>query len=106
LRANSASLSHVEDRRAAKCCACLIAEAPRFPELADRYHQESCRPLDMLRQAIRRGMDRASSAIPYHRLARKSSSRRSRWSNLCMIMFDDRKPLDMKAFSTRISISS
>ena len=37
----------------------LIAEAPRFPELADRYHEEILRPcLDMLRQAIQRGIDR------------------------------------------------
>ena len=49
----------VEDRRRREVLRMLIAEAPRFPELADRYHQEILLPcLDMLRQAIRRGMDR------------------------------------------------
>src|ERR1700757_4185884 len=49
----------VEDRRRREVLRMLIAEAPRFPELADRYHQEILRPcLDMLRQAIQRGVDR------------------------------------------------
>ena len=49
----------VEDRRRREVVRMLIAEAPRFPELADRYHAEILRPcLDMLRQAIQRGIDR------------------------------------------------
>src|SRR5277367_6240101 len=49
----------VEDKRRREVVRMLIAEAPRFPELADRYHEEILRPcLDMLRQAIQRGMDR------------------------------------------------
>src|SRR5271167_398356 len=49
----------VEDRRRREVARMLIAEAPRFPALADRYHEEIHRPcLDMLRQAIQRGVDR------------------------------------------------
>src|ERR1700689_948044 len=49
----------VEDRRRREVVRMLIAEAPRFPELADRYYEEILRPcLDLLRQAIQRGVDR------------------------------------------------
>src|ERR1700684_4551839 len=49
----------VEDRRRREVVRMLIAEAPRFPDLGDRYYQESWRPcLDLLKQAIQRGIDR------------------------------------------------
>src|SRR5271156_6958249 len=49
----------VEDRRRREVLRMLIAEAPRFPALADRYHEEILRPcLEMLRQSIQRGIDR------------------------------------------------
>src|ERR1700689_3567012 len=49
----------VEDRRRREVVRMLIAEAPRFPELTDRYYDEILRPcLDLLKQAIQRGMDR------------------------------------------------
>src|SRR5271168_3197848 len=49
----------VEDRRRRDVLRMLIAEAPRFPELADRYYHEIIRPcLDLLKQAIQRGVDR------------------------------------------------
>src|SRR5271163_4072370 len=49
----------LEDDRRREVVRMLIAEAPRFPELTDRYHEEILRPcLDMLRQAIQRGVDR------------------------------------------------
>src|ERR1700691_3238146 len=49
----------VEDRRRREVVRMLIAEAPRFPELADRYHAEILDPcLGMLKQAIQRGIDR------------------------------------------------
>src|SRR5579862_9013985 len=42
----------VEDRRRREVVRMLIAEAPRFPELADRYHDEILRPcLEMLKLA-------------------------------------------------------
>src|SRR5271166_2584315 len=49
----------VQDRRRREVVRMLISEASRFPELADRYHEEIHRPcLDMLQKAIQRGMDR------------------------------------------------
>src|SRR6201997_5293119 len=48
----------VEDRRRREVVRMLIAEAPRFPELADRYHDEILRPcLEMLKLAVQRGID-------------------------------------------------
>jgi AcrR family transcriptional regulator len=89
----------VEDKRRREVVRMLIAEAPRFPELADRYHQEILRPcLDMLRQAIQRGMDRgefrksAIVASPQVIIAPIALV------DLWMMMFDDRQPLDLKAY--------
>src|SRR4029077_18407257 len=49
----------VEDRRRREVVRMLIAEAPRFPALADRYFEEIHRPcLDLLKKAIQRGIDR------------------------------------------------
>jgi AcrR family transcriptional regulator len=89
----------VEDRRRREVLRMLIAEAPRFPELADRYHQEILRPcLDMLRQAIRRGMDRGefrnSAIIDLPQIVIAPIALVDLW----MMMFDDRQPLDMKAY--------
>ena len=89
----------VEDRRRREVLRMLIAEAPRFPELADRYHQEILRPcLDMLRQAIQRGMDRGefrnSAIIDLPQIVIAPISLVDLW----MMMFDDRQPLDMKAY--------
>src|SRR6202166_2744318 len=89
----------VEDRRRREVLRMLIAEAPRFPELADRYHQEILRPcLDMLRQAIQRGIDRGefrkSSIVdsPQVVIARIALV------DLWMMMFEDRQQLDLKAY--------
>ncbi|HTP92403.1 MAG TPA: TetR/AcrR family transcriptional regulator [Xanthobacteraceae bacterium] len=89
----------VEDKRRREVVRMLIAEAPRFPELADRYHEEILRPcLDMLRQAIQRGIDRGeirNSAIvnsPQVVIAPIALV------DLWMMMFDDRQPLDLKAY--------
>src|SRR5271169_3155792 len=49
----------VEDRRRREVVRMLIAEAARFPALADRYHEEIQRPcVELLAQAIQRGVDR------------------------------------------------
>jgi AcrR family transcriptional regulator len=89
----------VEDRRRREVVRMLIAEAPRFPELADRYYDEILRPcLELLKQAIQRGMDRGE--------IRKSSIVNSpqvviapiALVDLWMMMFDDRQPLDLKAY--------
>lgn len=89
----------VEDRRRREVLRMLIAEAPRFPELADRYHQEILRPcLDMLRQAIQRGMDRGefrnSAIIDLPQIVIAPIALVDLW----MMMFDDRQQLDMKAY--------
>ena len=89
----------VEDRRRREVLRMLIAEAPRFPELADRYHQEILRPcLDMLRQAIQRGMDRGeirkSAIVNVPQVVIAPIALVDLW----MMMFDDRQPLDMKAY--------
>jgi AcrR family transcriptional regulator len=89
----------VEDRRRREVVRMLIAEAPRFPELADRYHQEILKPcLEMLRQAIQRGMDRgefrASSIVNSPQVIIAPIALVDLW----MMMFDDRQPLDLKAY--------
>ncbi len=90
----------VEDKRRREVVRMLIAEASRFPELADRYYDEILRPcLDSLRQAIQRGMDRGE--------IRKSPSIAGSPQvviapialvDLWMMMFDDRQPLDLKTY--------
>jgi AcrR family transcriptional regulator len=89
----------VEDPRRREVVRMLIAEASRFPDLADRYYDEILRPcLDMLRQAIQRGMDRGEF--------RKSAILKNpqvviapiALVDLWMMMFDNRQPLDLKAY--------
>ena len=89
----------VEDKRRREVLRMLLAEAPRFPELTDRYHQEILSPcLEMLRAALQRGMDRGEF--------RKSSIVNSpqviiapiALVDLWMMLFDDRQPLDLKAY--------
>src|SRR5271167_5270397 len=89
----------VEDRRRREVVRMLIAEAPRFPALADRYHEEILRPcLDMLRQAIQRGIDRGeirnSSIINSPQVVIAPIALVDLW----LMMFDDRQPLDLKAY--------
>jgi AcrR family transcriptional regulator len=89
----------VEDKRRREVVRMLIAEAPRFPELADRYHEEILRPcLDMLRQAIRRGMDRGeirkSAIVDFPQVVIAPIALVDLW----MMMFGDRQPLDLKAY--------
>src|SRR5271155_2905555 len=89
----------VEDKRRREVVRMLIAEAPRFPALADRYHEEILRPcLDMLRQAIQRGVDRGEirpSAVtdcPLVIIAPIALV------DVWMMMFDERYPLDLKTY--------
>jgi len=89
----------LEDDRRREVVRMLIAEAPRFPELADRYHEEILRPcLDMLRQAIQRGVDsgefRNSSILNAPQIVIAPIALVDLW----IMMFDQRKPLDMKAY--------
>jgi AcrR family transcriptional regulator len=89
----------VEDRRRREVVRMLIAEASRFPELADRYYDEILRPcLEMLRQAIQRGVDRGeirkSSIVESPQVVIAPIALVDVW----MMMFDDRQPLDLKAY--------
>src|SRR5580658_1216027 len=89
----------VEDKRRREVVRMLIAEAPRFPELADRYHEEILRPcLDMLKAAIQRGVDRGeirkSPIIDSPQVLFAPIVLLDEW----MMMFEDRHPLDLKAY--------
>jgi AcrR family transcriptional regulator len=89
----------VGDKRRREVLRMLIAEAPRFPELADRYHAEILRPcLDMLKQAIQRGMDRGeirkSAVINNPQVVIAPIALVDLW----MMLFDTRQPLDLKAY--------
>jgi len=88
----------VEDKRRREVVRMLIAEASRFPALADRYYEEILRPcLDMLRQAIQRGMDRGeirkSSIVDSPQVVIAPIALVDLW----MMMFE-RQPLDLKAY--------
>ena len=89
----------VEDRRRREVVRMLIAEAPRFPALADRYHDEILRPcLEMLRQAIQRGIDRGeirnTAIINSPQVVIAPIALVDLW----MMMFDNRQPIDLKAY--------
>ena len=77
----------------------LIAEAGRFPELADRYFEELLRPcLDQLTQAIQRGMDRGeirkSKIVNTPQVVIAPIALVDLW----MMLFDDRRPIDLKTY--------
>ena len=89
----------VEDKRRREVVRMLIAEASRFPALADRYHEEIHRPcLELLNKAIERGIDRgeirrsAASECPLVIMAPIALV------DLWLMMFDDRHPLDLKSY--------
>jgi AcrR family transcriptional regulator len=91
----------VEDERRREVLRMLIAEAPRFPALADRYYEEILRPcLDLLKQAIQRGMDRGeirrSTIIDSPHVVIAPIALVDLW----LIMFGDRQPLDLKSYFT------
>jgi AcrR family transcriptional regulator len=89
----------VEDRRRREVVRMLIAEASRFPALADRYHEEIHLPcMELLKQAIQRGVDRGEirdSAVtdcPLVIIAPIALV------DMWMMMFDERYPLDLKTY--------
>lgn len=89
----------VEDSRRREVVRMLIAEAARFPELADRYYQEILKPcLDQIKAAIQRGVDRGeirkSAIIDSPQVVIAPIALVDLW----MMMFDDRQPLDLKAY--------
>jgi AcrR family transcriptional regulator len=96
----------VEDQRRREVVRMLIAEAPRFPELADRYYQEILQPcMERLTQAIRRGVDRGeirnSSVTETPHVVIAPIALVDIW----LMMFGDRQPLDLKTyFNTHLDI--
>ena len=89
----------VQDRRRREIVRMLIAEASRFPALADRYYQEIHLPcMDLLTRTIQRGMDRgeirrsAVTECPLVIIAPIALV------DLWMMMFDERHPLDLKKY--------
>jgi len=89
----------VEDRRRREVLRMLIAEASRFPALADRYHEEIHRPcMELLQQAIQRGMDRGEirrSPVTDCLLVIIAPIA---LVDVWMMMFDDRHLLDLKTY--------
>ena len=89
----------VEDRRRREVLRMLIAEASRFPALADRYHEEIHRPcMELLQQAIQRGMDRGEirrSPVTDCLLVIIAPIA---LVDVWMMMFDDRHSLDLKTY--------
>ncbi|MGH6673716.1 MAG: TetR/AcrR family transcriptional regulator [Xanthobacteraceae bacterium] len=89
----------VEDKRRREVVRMLIAEAGRFPKLADRYFDEILRPcLDRLKHAIQRGIDRGeirnSSIVDSPQVVIAPIALVDLW----MMLFEDRQPLDLKAY--------
>lgn len=89
----------VEDRRRREVARMLIAEAPRFPALTDRYRDEIHGPcLGLLNEVIQRGIDRgeirpsAVTACPQVIIAPIAQV------DLWIMMYEDRQPLDLKAY--------
>jgi AcrR family transcriptional regulator len=89
----------VEDERRREIARMLIAEASRFPELADRYHREVQSPCqDLLQKTIQRGIDRgeirqsAVTECPLVIIAPIALV------DIWMMMFGDRHPLDLKTY--------
>jgi AcrR family transcriptional regulator len=89
----------VEDGRRREVVRMLIAESPRFPELADRYHDEIHRPcIELLQRAIQRGIDRGEirpSAVANCPLVIIAPIA---LVDLWMMMFEDRHALDMQQY--------
>ena len=89
----------VEDTRRREVARMLIAEAPRFPELTDRYRDEVHGPcVALLDQVIARGIARgeirpsAITACPQVIIAPIAQV------DLWIMMYDDRQPIDLKAY--------
>ena len=89
----------VDDTRKREVLRMLIAEASRFPELADRYHEEILRPcLDMLRRAIQRGIDRGEIRNPSIIDSPQLVIAPIALFDLWLMLFGDRQPLDLKTY--------
>ena len=89
----------VNDPRKREVLRMLIAEAPRFPALTDRYQEEIQRPcMDLLRKTIQRGIDRGeirqSTVTECPLVIIAPIALVDTW----IMMFEDRHPLDLKTY--------
>jgi AcrR family transcriptional regulator len=89
----------VEDRRRREVVRMLIAEASRFPALADRYHEEIHRPcMDMLSRIIQRGIDRGEIRRSVVTDCPLVIIGPIAFVDIWIMMFDNRHPLDLKTY--------
>lgn len=89
----------VEDERRREVARMLIAEAGRFPELADRYYDEVLRPcMTQLHEAIRHGVEcgeiRASKIVESPQVVIAPIA----FIDLWMMLFNTRIPLDVASY--------
>jgi AcrR family transcriptional regulator len=89
----------VEDQRRREVARLLIAEAGRFPELADRYYDEVLRPcLSQLHEAIQRGVERGeirpSKIVESPQVVIAPIA----FIDLWLMLFDARIPLDVPSY--------
>ncbi len=89
----------VDDERRREVVRMLIAEAPRFPELTDRYHEEIHRPcIELLKRAIQRGVERgeicASAVVDCPQVIIAPIALVDLW----LMMFADRHPLELQSY--------
>ncbi|HEX4410203.1 MAG TPA: TetR/AcrR family transcriptional regulator [Xanthobacteraceae bacterium] len=89
----------VDDHRKREVMRMLIAEAPRFPELTDRYYQEILQPcIERLKQVIQRGVDRGEFRDSPVTNSPQVVIAPIALLNLWLMMFGNRQPLDLKAY--------
>ncbi len=89
----------LSDPRRREVVRMLIAEAPRFPGLVDRFHAEIHGPcLELLRRAIQRGIDRGeirpSAIVDCPQVIIAPLALVDMW----MMLFGDRQPLDLASY--------
>jgi AcrR family transcriptional regulator len=89
----------VDDGRRREVVRMLIAEAPRFPELSDRYHEEIHRPcFALLERTIQRGIERGeirpSAVVDCPKVIIAPIALVDLW----LMMFADRHPLELQSY--------
>jgi len=89
----------VADRRGRELVRMLLAEAERFPELAERWHAEVIGPcLDglarIVRHGVRRGEFRAGAGVDYPQLLFAPVIMASTWQSL----FARSRPIDLERY--------
>lgn len=89
----------VDDSRRREVARMLIAEAPRFPELTDRYHEEINRPcVALLERTIQRGIARGEIRPSAVLKCPKVIIAPIALVDLWLMMFADRHPLDLQSY--------